>query len=543
MDARDEMDPKPGTSRRAIFWLLLVLAIVTVIRIRLAGTPFERDEGEYAYGARLLMHGESPYKEAYNIGVKLPGTCAAYALVMALFGQTVVAVHTAIILITLATAFFLFLITRRMCGDGAGAIAAGTYALLATSPPSLGLAAHATHFVMLPAMAGIFLLQKLADRPALIRVFIAGLLLGLALMMKQTGAAFGIFAAAWTIRCEFRAAAKNPRRLAARLAVLAVGGLLPFALTCAIIAAAGDWPQFWLWTFKFVGAHAGIISFGQGIEMAWGLVAQLFMADAGLWCLAAAGLVLFCLASPPSLQRWRFFIAAFVVCSIAAVYPGWRTHYFIQMFPAMGLLAGLAFYALWPLVERLKTSLPPQAMLGPVFFVAMASPLLQWAPIYFTLTPTQVLRALYTTNPFPEAVEVGHYLEEHCPADRTIAVIGSEPEIYFYSHRRSATGYILLYPILEPTPYALSMQRQVIHEIESAKPDYVVFVHVPGSWLPSNSKTIIFDWFEKYRRQNLQLKGLVEIPDNGPTTYRWFEGDPTNVQTSAECWLGIFKQR
>ena len=544
MDASDEPNPKAANSHRAIFWLLLVLAIVTVIRIRLVNIPFERDEGEFAYGGQLLLEGVSPYQGDYNVGLKFPGTCAAYALAMWFLGQTVVAVHAAIILVTLATAIFLFLVTRRMCGDGAGVIAAGTYSLLSLSPPSLGLAAHATHFVMLPAMAGIYLLQNLDERTASIRIFFAGLLVGVALMMKQTGAIFGVFAAAWTVYCEFCAAQRNLGRLARRLGWLAAGGILPFVLTCAAITLAGDWPLFWMWSFKVVRAHSAIITFGEGMKAAAGLVAQLFMADAGLWCLAIAGLALLCFAAPPSLQRWRFFIAAFVFCSVAAVYPGWRGHYFIQMFPALGLLAGFAFYALWPMLERLKMSLSPPTVLTPVFLMAMAGPLLQWAPVYFTLTPAQVLRAIYNTNPFPEAVEVGHYLQEHCPADRTVAVLGSEPEIYFYSHRRAATGYISAYAMMEPQPYALSMQRQMIHEIEASHPEYVVFVHVPDSWLQySDSNPLIFKWYQSYQRRRLQLVGLVEIPDQGPTRYRWFSGNPTNIQTSVQCWIGVFKAR
>src|SRR5579859_4756677 len=175
-----------GGSRRAFLWLLLVLAVVTVIRIRLINMPLERDEGDFAYGGQLMLQGVSIYQGAYTDALKLPGTCAAYALAMALFGQTTAAIHTAGILVTLATAIFVFFLARRICGDGAGAVAAGATAMLTISPPSFGLAAHATHFVMLPAMAGIFLLQHTDERTSAKRIFFAGLLLGIGLVMKQT---------------------------------------------------------------------------------------------------------------------------------------------------------------------------------------------------------------------------------------------------------------------------------------------------------------------------------------------------------------------
>jgi hypothetical protein len=524
--------------RRALLWLLLVLAVVTLIRIRLLDMPLERDEGEFAYGGQLLLQGISPYQAAYNDALKLPGTCAAYAAAIALFGQTTAAIHLAVLLVTLASALLVFLLTRRMCGDSAGAVASATYAMLAINPMAFGLAAHATHFVLLPALAGIFLLQNLDERTKPARILFAGLLLGLALMMKQTGAVFGIFAAAWIVYQEFYSPEKNLRRLAVRLGWLTLGGLLPFFLTCVLILLEGDWPQFWLWTFEFASAHAHVITFTKSLQTAAGMFFQLFMAAPGLWCVALAGLALLFQEPKP----WRFFVSAFFFFSLAAVYPAWRGHYFIQLFPALGMLAGVAWQASLPLLARLEISFSPQMILFPIFFVAIASPLLQWNGIYFTLAPAQASRAIYGTNPFPEAVEIGQYVASHSTPDDRVAVLGSEPEIYFYSRRRAATGYIDTYPLMEPQPYAIQMQQQMIREIESAKPKFCIFVHVPGSWLQySDSKTLIFDWFGKYHQQ-LRLVGLVEIPVDGPTTYRWFGGVQTNVQTSADFWIAIYQR-
>ena len=528
-------------NRLSFLWLLLILAVVAAIRVRLLDMPLERDEGEFAYGAQLMLHGVSIYKEAYIDALRLPGTCAAYALTMALFGQTTAAIHTAALLVTLATAFFVFLLTWRICGNDAGAVAAGAYAILSINPPSFGLAAHATHFVMLPAIAGIFLLQNLDERSSRKRLFFAGLLLGIALVMKQTGAVFGVFAAAWVAYLEFISGQKSYRRLIWRLCWLALGISLPFALTCALIASAGDLPRFWFWIFEYGRAHASIITFTKGLETAGGVVSQLIMAAPALWGVGLAGIVL--LFFQPSLRRWRFFILSFLLFSIAAVCPGWRGHYFIQLFPAMGLLAGVAFYGVSSVLERFKIP-PAKAVLIATFFVILATPLLQWGRIYFTYTPPDVARAIYPGNPFPEAVEIGRYLTGHCPPDGSVAILGSEPEIYFYSHRRAATAHIDTYPLMEPQPYAIDMQREMIRQIENANPDYVIFVHVPVSWLQySDSNPSIFFWFQQYQRRHLRLVGLVEMHPDSLATYHWFNGNVTNVQSTADSWISIFQKR
>jgi hypothetical protein len=534
----------PAGKIRAIVWLLLILAVTTAIRIRLLDFPLERDEGEYAYAGQLLLQGISPYKQAYNVTLKLPGTCVVYALIMAVFGQTTIAIHAGVILVNLATAGLVFLLARRMCGDAAGVVAAGTYALLSINPATFGLAAHATHFIMLPALAGIVLLQNLEDSTSAWRIFSAGLLLGLAVIMKQTGVAFGLFAAVWVAWCELSSGNRRWGRLFLRLGWLALGGVLPFALMCWILTLTGDFNHFWFWTIQYAQAHTSIFPPGLGMIRMPEYVGNQCKAAPGLWGLAVAGgLLLFC---KKSLQRWRFFIISFSLFSFLAVCPGWyfRGHYFIQVLPAAGLLVAVTFDTASVFFAR-HNSLFPRITPSLIFAAAAASALIQWSSIYFFLTPVQACRAVYGINPFPEAVEISRYLTSHCASDARIVVMGSEPEIYFYSHRHSATGYICTYPLMEQQPYAAAMQSEMIHEIEKANPEYVVFVHGPSSWVLrlNCTNTSIFDWFDKYRQEHLQLVGVTEILSVNQTEYRWFSPHETVPQRRSAYWLAIFKSR
>jgi hypothetical protein len=96
------------------WWALatIVFTLVVAIRIRLLGIPLERDEGEYAYAGQLILQGIPPYKLAYNM--KFPGTYAAYALIMSIFGQTIHAIHLGLLLVNVATIALIFLIRRRL---------------------------------------------------------------------------------------------------------------------------------------------------------------------------------------------------------------------------------------------------------------------------------------------------------------------------------------------------------------------------------------------------------------------------------------------
>src|SRR6476661_1403316 len=80
------------THRHIAYALLAVVLILNcALRFHLRNIPLERDEGEYAYAGQLMLQGIPPYKLAYNM--KLPGTYAAYALILAVFGQTPSGIH------------------------------------------------------------------------------------------------------------------------------------------------------------------------------------------------------------------------------------------------------------------------------------------------------------------------------------------------------------------------------------------------------------------------------------------------------------------
>src|SRR5580658_745674 len=105
--------PRFSASRRwAMAALALTILLVIFVRLRLLQIPLERDEGEYAYAGQLILEGIPPYKLAYNM--KLPGTYASYAAIMAFFGQTTAGIHFGFLLVNLGALALLFFIARRL---------------------------------------------------------------------------------------------------------------------------------------------------------------------------------------------------------------------------------------------------------------------------------------------------------------------------------------------------------------------------------------------------------------------------------------------
>ena len=486
--------------------VLLVILLFALVRFRLRAMPLERDEGEYAYAGQLILQGIPPYQLMYT--QKLPGTHAAYALVLAIFGQTPSGIHLGLILVNAATTLLVFLLARRLFGGLAGVVAAASYALLSTSPSVLGLAAHATHFVVLAAIAGILLLLEAIDSNRAWLFFCSGLLLGLAFLMKQPGIAFLVFAGLYLVKCKLQAPA-DWKGLASSAAALALGGALPFGITCLAMLKAGVFRTFWFWTFLYASQYASVVSRSDALTRFRMMVPHVIAPAALIWVIAGVGLTAFLWSSRA--RTHAFFVSSFLLISFLAVCPGFyfREHYFILMLPAVALLAGMAVSCATQRFSAWEYWRPLVAIPTLLFLIAFSYSVFQQRAIFFQMGSLAATRSIYPGNPFPEAMEVANFIDGHASEDARIAVVGSEPEIYFYSHRHSATGYIYTFPLMESQKYASKMQKEMIAEIESARPEYLIYVDVPFSWLPTpGSDGYIFEWTLTYTRANYKLVGV-----------------------------------
>jgi hypothetical protein len=121
--------------------------------------------------------------------------------------------------------------------------------------------------------------------------------------------------------------------------------------------------------------------------------------------------------------------------------------------------------------------------------------------------------------------------------------VGSEPEIYFYAQRHSATGYIYTYALMESQPYAATMQGEMMREIESNKPEYLVWVAYKLSWMVNSASDMeIFNWCQKYAGEFYDKVGIVDTQANGETIYLW-DDDARNYQGSSQQYIVVYKRK
>jgi hypothetical protein len=358
--------------------------------------------------------------------------------------------------------------------------------------------------------------------------------------MKQPGiffAAFGTLYLVW----QLRQARYGMFRGLQVLALFGLGCALPYGLLCLWLWRAGVFPRFWFWTVTLAHAYTAQFPLTELFGDAKESLVDVAPPNTALWIFAGAGLVLAC--ARQSTRVAGLFAGVFLVFSFLAVASGgaFEPHYFVLMLPAVALGVGAwAASGGWLFAKRdalMKTL--------PLFCVAAAC---VWSvaaqrEYLFRMSPYVFSRETYGTNPFPEAEEAARYIALHSAADARIAVLGSEAEIYFYARRRSATGYLFTYGLMEAHPYAVPMQREMMAEIEEAAPEYIVRVNVAASWLVRlESSTDIFTWADWYTSQYYAKAGVIDIPEDGESKYVW-EPAAAEYQPSGSDNVVIYRRR
>ena len=545
MGRHDQQPAAKGVESRRRYWtwavLLAVILFAGGIRVRLRAVPLERDEGEYAYAGQLILEGVPPYAQAYNM--KMPGIYYAYALLLAVFGQTHNAIHLGLLVVNVLTALLLFALARRLFGPLVGVAAAGAFALLSLGQWVQGIFANAEHFVILPALAGILLLLGAVDFRKPLLVLAAAVLLGLAFLMKQHGAAFIVFAGLYLFISELRHRPLTCKTALADSLLFLVGVLLPFAVICLVLWWSGVFGKFWFWTFEYARQYVSALSLSEGLYFFKMQTRRIVGSAVLLWVLAAIGLT--SLGWNKKARGHRLFVMGFLVFSFLAVCPGlyFRPHYFILLLPAVALLAGLGVASVYDLFARSRAVLLTRVVPVLLALIVLFHTLYQQWNFFFVMSPTKASLTSYPYHPFPEAMEIARYIRDHSSGDDLIAVIGSEPQIYFYANRRSATGHIYTYALMEPHPYALRMQQEMIREIESAHPEFLVFVNVASSWLARpDSQKLIFTWFQQYQHKYYRLVGVIDVMRPGQTVYCWGEKAFTYLPKSNH-WFRVFRRK
>jgi hypothetical protein len=391
------------------------------------------------------------------------------------------------------------------------------------------------------ALAGWYFVTRAMDgRRILSQLFAAGLLFGLAILMKQQAALFIAPSIVY-----YGSAQKVPLSALRGIAAMVAGLLIPLLILFATAWSLGTMEDFWYWTVTYarsysLGTRGSRPLFSHVSIAATNFGSASYLLD-GLLLL---GLV--SLAWDPHSRRGAALWGYLGVGGLVAAIPSFwfSPHHFAFFVPTAALYAAVGLEALSRLALRFVPLMSRPAWRATIITSSIACIVIGHGVPWFRWNDREMSWQAYPSSAFGAARVVGEHLRDIASSGDTMAVIGSEPELYFYSQLPATTRFLYTYPFIEEHEDAAKMHDQMIREIAESAPTFCVLVNNTSSWGVYDLSYFyqegrILDWWSRYAAEHYERVGLVSALHLGFFGGAWGANAPTARPHSAislELW-------
>jgi hypothetical protein len=506
----------------SIVFLLCIILLVILIRSNFLSIPFERDEGSYGYYGKLLFEGKIPYKDFYE--QKFPGLFYLYGFMYSIFGDTVRGMHTGFIWLNIATIITIYYASRTLFTPIAGIISATTFAIVSLDPFLSGFTIQSEHGVAFFISLGLLFYALFTKKNKWYLCFFMGVAFGCSLMIKTNGVFLVFWGGLILILDFFFDKKRSFKELFSQIGIYSGGVFLFVTILFLVIFLKGSFKEMMYWAYYFPKEYVGKISLEMGEQMFkynLNVITQNYMF---FWVHSLLAIVV-CLIKPVS-NKMKAFTITLLIFSFLTIVPGlyFYGHYWIQILPGLSVAAGMTCYGIITLLQKNIKFKGLKYIYLSVFGLFVFSHVSALKEYYFEPDYESILRSVYGDNPFPEAWEISEYINAHSKPEDGIAIVGSEPEIYFYTKKKCPSRHAYFSFLVWDVPESAKWQREFTSDVEKAKPRFFIFFnHGISLLVQKNTDHYIFDWMKKYIDDNYRLIGIVDMIDGQHSVYKWNE--------------------
>jgi Dolichyl-phosphate-mannose-protein mannosyltransferase len=494
------------------FWLVVIILVEVLIRLQLLGLPFDRDEGAYALYGRMILQGASPYVDFHVM--KYPGLFYSYALLSGLSGDTMAGLQFIFILVHVASTLLVYSIAKQIMHQTAALISTATFSILSLNPYMHGLTIQSEHLLILYFLISTWFIVRGLMRNNAWYFLLAGIFIYLSFQIKQTAALLALMNGLILIGYYFREKPVKWKSILIHGGSYFAGFVLLLGLTIAGMKMMGVDDAFQFWTTEYPRNY--LTSIG-GDDIMFNLKLDLIPISSSLWpvlILTFAGLLAILVYAQ---NRWlKAMVLISLILSLATIVPGYRffAHYYLIAVPVIAFITGLG-------LNELKKKKMGEWVV-PVFVLSFVLVLVINGTFYFVPDFRQVILKLYGNNPFTEVDVIGDYINQNIQPGETIAVFGSEPELYYQTGVKPPSSFSYFEHIVKDNDSSRAWQKRFLADVEVASPRYIIYLIHPTSWGGEAGAGLpIADWGNIYFR-NYHRIGLVDIlPDK--SYYFWGE--------------------
>ena len=503
--------------------LAVVLCLIAYIRSSFLNISFERDEGAYAYLGNSILNGAITFKDI--LSQRLDGVFYAYAFLVSIFGYSVKELHFAFLILNIGSAIMIFFLTRKMSNNVGGLAAAAFFSILSMISGASGFTIQSEHIVAFLSIAAFLALLHFLETKKMLFLIVSGILFSFAFQVKQTSFFYGLLGGILIVYKGYFDEKNSIKKIIIQVLVFSVSVLLPVAFDLFIVYKHGTWAEFNLWFFDIRKQYTATITFDQGLEYLKMVFDSIYRDYKFFWAISFMSVVVVFFTK---IALWKkFMVGGLMIFGFLTVVPGYHYygHYFLQWIPAVSICAAMFIFSTQQILQT-KFSIKKGGTfiaLG-LIVLPMFSNLNKLSRYYFKPNHTQVLKAVYGINPFPESRVIADKLNTIMKEGDKLAMFGTEVQMYVYTNKKSPSRFVGSGALLEfDIPQAKAWQKEFIADIEKASPEYLVFFAHPISWLANPKiENLIFPWFDKFSAEKYNLIGFADMYDNN-TNYVWFQ--------------------
>jgi hypothetical protein len=483
------------------FFFFVIAALSLFVRLRYIDIALERDEGEYAYAAQEILRGHIPYLHFYNM--KLPGAYFGYALMFWLGGDSVMTIKTGLIVLNALSTLMVFLIAQKMFDRKSAWLSAAVYLMYSLCIHALGFTNNAEHFVILPALIGIFCILQAYYKKNItcyILYTLAGAFLATAYICKQHAFGYILFLPLWLLIKDksYTSLNKFAKQFIAPMLAYGLGAMMVIGSMLFYFYKNNALKEWDFYTNKYALSY---ISQAIPFQQIW-LFRPIFWDAPVFWFVQFAAL--YFAFRRPHLFKERVFLLLFWFCTFLCIHPGWfyRPHYFQLMFPGAAIATGVGLTMVNDFWKRISSVYTPSVFR----WVAIVACMVSQFGYFFTWSDVQTHSECYLNNIFGKMREIGNGIKDITEPNDKIVILCPEPEVLFYAQRQSASGFLYHYPLVENHIYADSMTRQFIREVENNDPKILLFHctidnNVEDADVNMKTRQKLIEWFQDNLRK------------------------------------------
>lgn len=454
------------------FTLLLVTAIL--FRINFINLPYERDEGEYAYIAYFVKQGVVPYRDVFD--QKPPLIFLVYYFSEILNPGGTWGPRILSLISTYTVAILLYFTGKKLFDSRTGSVSMWLFIAMLTIPEMTPFAAN-TEIFMLPFVMGcffIFINFKNSDKK--LPWYLFGIFSSIAVMLKPICIPLLLFIfVTWIFDC----ATKNYGFKSLLINIfLTMLGVITVITPIFIYLFENNALKPFLDTVITYNLSYFQEFHNNGLGRFFYTTSSLFVTFPLVF------LTIFIFILNKCYNLWHF--AGILFFLFLPIYNSPFLHYYVIIIPFFALFASAGFNYL---LRRYKINLNVTGAYLTFLFILSAT-LMNLDGILSS--KEALLQQTYDNNQFSNSVLFAKMLTKYTKTEDVILMLGNEPQVLYYSKRKSASRFFYMYPMFIPTAKIKIYQDEYLNDLITKAPRFIVFTPYIYPDNGGNSEAILF---------------------------------------------------